>query len=68
MNGRKVNMSQFKKTSARFALGDSVRVRSGITDPDFPDISLGGWAGKITGVQEGDPPFYDIHWSEETLK
>jgi len=61
-------VSQFKKTSARFAVGDAVRVRSGIPDPEYPDVPLGGWAGKITGVQEGDPPLYDIHWSQETLR
>jgi hypothetical protein len=29
-------MSEKKKARARFAVGDAVRVRSGITDPDFP--------------------------------
>ena len=61
-------MSQTKTAPAGFALGDAVRVRSGITDPDFPDIPLGGWAGKITEVQEGNPPHYLIHWSQDTLK
>jgi Calcium binding len=61
-------MSQSEKTPARFALGDAVRVRPGITEPDFPDIPLGGWAGKITEVEQGDPPLYLILWSQETLK
>lgn len=61
-------MSQVKKAPARFTVGDKVRVRSGVTDPDFPDIPLGGWAGKITEVEDGDPPLYLIHWSHETLK
>jgi hypothetical protein len=61
-------MSQTKKASARFVVGDVVRVRSGVTDPDFPDIPLGGWAGKITEVEDGDPPLYLIRWSQETLK
>jgi hypothetical protein len=43
-----------KKAPANFAQGDTVRVRSGVTDPDFPDIPLGGWAGKITEVEEGN--------------
>jgi hypothetical protein len=63
-------MSQTKKaqTAAKFTLGDPVRVRSGVVDPDFADIPLGGWAGKITEVEDGDPPLYLIRWSQETLK
>ena len=61
-------MPQKQVTPAKFALGDAVRVRAGVTDPDFPDIPLGGWAGKITEVEEGNPPLYLIRWSQETLK
>jgi hypothetical protein len=63
-------MSQTKKSEARtkFAVGDPVRVRSGVTDPDFPDIPLGGWAGKITEVEKGNLPLCLIRWSQETLK
>jgi hypothetical protein len=61
-------MSQTKKSPPKFAVGDAVRVRPGVTDPDFPDIPLGGWAGKITEVEEGDPPLYLIRWSQDTLK
>jgi len=53
---------------AKFALGDAVRVRSGVTDPDLPDFPLGGWAGNITEVEEGNPPLYLVRWSQETLK
>ena len=62
MNERKANMSQTKKaqTAARFAVGDAVRVRSGVMDPEFPDMPLGGWAGKITKVEQGDSPLYLI--------
>lgn len=61
-------MSQTKKAPARFTVGDAVRVRTGVTDPDFSDIPLGGWAGKITEVEDGDPPLYLIRWSQDTLK
>jgi hypothetical protein len=30
------------RTLAQFAPGAQVRVKSGTTDPDFPDIPLGG--------------------------
>jgi Calcium binding len=61
-------MSQTKKAPTKFAVGDSVRVRTGVTDPDFPDIPLGGWVGKIAEVEDGDTPLYLIRWSQETLK
>jgi hypothetical protein len=63
-------MSRTRKvqTPAKFAVGNAVRVRSGVTDPDFPDIPLGGWAGTITEVEDGNPPVYFIRWSQDTLK
>jgi hypothetical protein len=41
--------------SPRFRVGDKVRVKYGVIDPDFPDIPLGGWTGSITEIiaQEG---------------
>lgn len=39
----------------RFKVGDKVRVKPGVSDPDFPDMPLGGWSGTVTEViqQEG---------------
>lgn len=50
-----------------FASGDAVRAKSGTADPDFPDIPIGGWAGRITEVRTDDPPLYLVRWSRETL-
>lgn len=61
-------MSQTKKATVRFTVGVTVRARAGVTDPDFPDIPLGGWAGKIAEIEEGSPPLYLIRWSQDTLK
>jgi hypothetical protein len=63
-------MSQSKEapTPAKFGPGDAVRVRSGTMDPQFPDIPIGGWAGKVTEVEQGNPPLYFLRWSRETLK
>lgn len=61
---------QQKKVSAppRFAVETVVRVRPGTTDPDFPDIPLGGWAGTIQEVdQRSAPPTYLIEWDRHTL-
>lgn len=51
----------------RFSPDDAVRVKSGITDPDYPDIPLGGWAGQVTEIKPGDPPTYLVRWSRQTL-
>ncbi len=39
-----------KPGTPRFRVEDKVRVKPGITDPDFPDMPLGGWAGTITEI------------------
>src|SRR4051794_10670618 len=36
----------------RFKVGDKVRVKPGVNDPDFPDMPLGGWSGTVTEVVE----------------
>lgn len=38
--------------NARFKVGDKVRVKRGVTDPDFPDMPLGGWSGIVTEIIE----------------
>jgi hypothetical protein len=53
---------------ARFAVGALVRVRPGVTDPDFPDVPLGGWAGTIHEIEASSaPPTYLIEWNKYTL-
>lgn len=56
-----------KSAKTRFVPGDAVRVLFGVSDPDFPDTPLGGWAGKIAEVEEGTPPTYLIRWNQKTL-
>lgn len=47
-------MSATKKgpVNARFKVGDQIRVKPGVSDPDFPDMPLGGWSGTVTEVIE----------------
>src|SRR4051794_15272903 len=47
-------MSHTKKRSdtPRFRVGDKVRVKPGVSDPDFPDMPLGGWTGTVTEIIE----------------
>ena len=51
--------------AAQFRIGDKVRVRHGVTDNDYPDMPIGGWAGAISETHDGDT--YLVRWSEETL-
>jgi hypothetical protein len=51
-----------------FAVGDRVRVRRGVTDPDFPDLPIGGWAGTVVEVQtQESPPTCLVRWGRATL-
>jgi hypothetical protein len=56
-----------KKTFSltEFKLKDRVRVKHGVTDNDYPDVPLGGWAGTIDEVHNDS--MYTIRWSKETL-
>ena len=52
----------------KFKVGDRVRVKYGVLDPDFSDIPLGGWAGAITEVnQRGTEPLFLVEWNQSTL-
>jgi hypothetical protein len=52
-----------------FAVGNKVRVRPGVADPDFPDIPLGGWVGKVEDVAPHlSPPTVLVAWNRVTLK
>jgi hypothetical protein len=52
-----------------YAAGDRVRVRRGVTDPEYPDLPLGGWAGTVVEVDaRSSPTTYRVRWSRETLR
>ena len=53
-----------------YAVGDRVRVRRGVTDPEYPDLPLGGWAGAVVEIDARSPPSptYLVRWGRETLR
>ena len=55
------------KTLARFKVGNTVRTKSGVTDPDFDDVPIGGWVGTVSDAEPGNPATYLIEWNQHTL-
>src|SRR5262245_57587995 len=55
-------------TPPRFRSEDKVRVKSGVTDPDFEDLPLGGWTGTIRKIHLADGETrYEIALDKRTL-
>ena len=59
-----------KKSDTVYNLGDSVKVRPGITDPDDEAVNIGGWQGRIIDFPEAedDSVFVEIEWDSQTLR
>lgn len=56
------------RRTPRFEPGAKVRVKSGVRDPDFPDIPLGGWAGTVKEVEPAKAgTTYLVAWDRATL-
>ena len=56
------------KSVPRYNVDDEIRVRSGVSDPDYDDLTIGGWAGTIAEAYNVTPPTFLVRWSKETLK
>ena len=56
------------KTIPQFTVGDKVQVCSGVLDPDYDDLTIGGWAGTVSEVQNGASPTLLVRWSKHTLE
>lgn len=55
-------------TAPLFKIGDQVRVKRGVPDPEFPYITLGGWSGTIEEVEQAYDQFtYLIDWDQRTI-
>jgi hypothetical protein len=56
-------------TAPLFKIGDQVRVKRGVPDPEFPYITLGGWSGTIEEVEQAYDQFtYPIDWDQRTME
>ncbi len=54
------------KVNSPFKIGESVRVKTGIKDPDNPEQDIGGWQGRVTEVL--DDGIVMIAWDSITLQ
>ena len=55
--------------SHHFKIGDSVKVKDGILEPDTEAFSIGGWQGRIIAIRDEEKPtVIDIKWDSVTLK
>jgi hypothetical protein len=51
--------------AAQLRIGEKVRVRQGVVDNDYPDMPIGGWAGTISEIHDGNTIV--VRWNRETL-
>jgi len=51
-----------------YEIGAFVQVKTGTSDPNYPEILLGGWVGFVCEVTENPPFRYLIHWNDETMQ
>lgn len=56
-----------KKKASRGWEGKSIRVRDGVTMPEFPNVSIAGWTGTIVEAGAGEAPQLIIEWDAATM-
>jgi len=68
---RKPKKAHSPSTAARpqLALGDVVRVKDGVMDPDYDGYSIGGWSGAIIALDTWEQtPMALIEWDATTQR
>lgn len=56
-----------KRKASRGWEGKSIRVREGVTMPEFPGVSIAGWTGSIVEAGAGDAPTLIIEWDSASM-
>src|ERR687885_2872356 len=68
---RRTQRSRSQSTAARrgLTLGDSVRVKDGVMDPDYDGYCIGGWSGAIIALDTREQmPMALIAWDATTQR
>ena len=57
-----------KKSAGGLDVGARIRVKVGVSSPEFPEVSIGGWTGAVVEVS-GKPPAqkFLVEWDDATL-
>jgi hypothetical protein len=55
---------------AKFKKGESISVKKGVSDPDYPTIDISGWQGRIVEFdgEDEDGELYIVAWDSISLK
>lgn len=57
------------KQTARFSIGTRIRVKPGVTAPEFPDVPCQGWTGGIVDqIGKKSAPKFVVEWDASTLE
>jgi hypothetical protein len=57
-----------KKVSDTLAPGTRIRVKAGVTIPEFPSVDCGGWTGQVAELTgKKAEPKYVIEWDETVV-
>ena len=57
-----------RKKTSRLKVGTPITGHDSVTSPDFPDVSFGGWTGKVVEVSGRKAPFrYFVEWDESVV-
>ena len=63
----KKSRSQHPATRPRLTLGDVVRVKDGVMEPDYDGYCIGGWSGVIIALDTSEQtPMALIEWDAST--
>jgi hypothetical protein len=65
----KTSRSHSTAAKRRLALGDTVRVKDGVMDPDYDGYGIGGWSGEIIAFETWEQmPMALIAWDASTQR
>jgi hypothetical protein len=65
----KPSRSQRRAARQRLTLGDTVRVKDAVMDPDYEGFSIGGWSGEIVAFETWEQtPMALIAWDATTQR
>ncbi|MBF0337997.1 MAG: hypothetical protein HQL05_09195 [Nitrospirae bacterium] len=74
-DSRKTKTKDGSARKTEVNVGDSVKVRKGVVDPDFADSPIEGWCGRViafadetAGEVDENNPLVDVQWDSFTLR